>query len=88
MNLTIQDDIPTRIIKSGDAVMLNNGNVYKIYETKNNRFLAFRLNGSGMLGLGGDYESIEEMLGTLSIKKHYPAGEWELTLKRKEGADQ
>lgn len=85
MKLTVIDNKPLSSIKSGDAVMLDSGNVYKIYETNKNTFLGFKLNGSGILGLRKDFQSAEELLGGLFIKQHYPAGEWELILKRKEG---
>lgn len=86
MNLTILDNKSHENIKSGDVVMLQSGNIYQICETKGNRFLAFRLDGTGVIGLKSEYQSIEKLLGGLSVKKYFPAGEWELILKRKEGA--
>lgn len=86
MNLTILDNKSHENIKSGDVVMLHSGNIYQICEIEGNRFLGFRLDGSGVIGLKSEYQSIEELLGGLSVKKHYPTREWELILKRKEGA--
>lgn len=85
MNLTVLDNKSHENIKSGDIVMFHSGNFYQICKTKENNFLGFRLDGAGVIGLKSEHRSIEELLRGLSVKKHYPAGEWELILKRKEG---